>query len=313
MSLSLDRLRQWQQQAGVVQPERPSSTSTATEISAPTTPEPCSLDTAFRLQRVLAARLHDARSRALPRHPSNTERLRIPPGEEIAPGLWLQQDWLAQPWPSAPISLAFAKRLDEIHDPRSLLFFDTETTGLNGGVGTRAFMIGTGDWSVDAYGRPGLRVRQLTLGNPSAESAMLQTFASWLNPNTVLSSFNGRCYDVPLLKARYRLARLRDPLSTLDHIDLLFPARRFWRGRWENCRLATLERHLLGIVREDDLPGSEAPRAWLSYLCGGDARDLHRVARHNHQDVVSLAALLVRLVSAQQQTIESVARLLTQN
>ena len=82
----------------------------------------------------------------------------------------------------------------------------------------------------------------------------------------MLSSYNGRCYDSPLLKTRYRLARMDDPLSGLDHVDLLFQTRRRYRGRWENCRLATIERELLQIVREDDLPGSEAPAAWLSFL-----------------------------------------------
>ncbi|MEG3193077.1 ribonuclease H-like domain-containing protein [Lysobacter sp. D1-1-M9] len=113
----------------------------------------------------------------------------------------------------------------------------------------------------------------------------------------MLSSYNGRCYDSPLLKTRYRLARLPDPITPLDHVDLLHPTRRRYRGVWENCRLATIERELLKIVREDDLPGSEAPAAWLGWLRGGPARNLRRVAAHNHQDVVTLARLMTRLVA----------------
>ena len=128
---------------------------------------------------------------------------------------------------------------------------------------------------------------------------MLELFASWLSPSTVLSSYNGRCYDSPLLKTRYRLARKDDPITPLDHVDLLFPTRRRYRGTWENCRLATIERELLRIVREDDLPGSEAPAAWLNYLRGGSARNLRRVAAHNHQDVVALALLMLRLVEVE--------------
>src|SRR3546814_8819991 len=97
---------------------------------------------------------------------------------------------------------------------------------------------------------------------------MLRAFACWLSPRTVLASYNGRCYDAPLRKTRYRLARLPDPLGELRHVDLLFPSRRRWRGRWENCRLATIEREALGVVREADLPGSQAPAAWLQYLRG---------------------------------------------
>src|SRR3546814_7855550 len=127
---------------------------------------------------------------------------------------------------------------------------------------------------------------------------MLREFARWLSPSTVLSSYNGRCYDAPLLKTRYRLARLPCPIAPLDHVDLLFPTRRRYRGVWENCRLATIERELLGIVREDDLPGSQAPAAWLSFLRGGSSALLRRVCAHNHQDVVTLARLMLRLVQA---------------
>ena len=221
------------------------------------------------------------------------------PGEQIAPGLHLVEAFLPQPTPVASLSLAFARRDDAV-DPRDLLFFDTETTGLAGGTGTRAFMIGAADWHRDPARGEGLRVRQLMMATMAAETAMLDTFASWLGPRTVLSSYNGRCYDAPLLKTRYRLARRPEPLSALDHVDLLFPTRRRYRGSWENCRLATIERQLLRIVREDDLPGSQAPAAWLHYLRGGDAIDLRRVLDHNHQDVVTLAQLMLRLVEAEE-------------
>ena len=217
------------------------------------------------------------------------------PGKEISPGLRLIETTLAMPAPVFDLSLAFAKRNDESVDPRKLLFFDTETTGLAGGTGTRAFMIGAADWHEDR-----LRVRQLLMTTMAAESTMLDAFAAWLGEReTVLSSYNGRCYDSPLLKTRYRLARKVDPITPLDHVDLLFPTRRRYRGTWENCRLATIERELLRIVREDDLPGSEAPAAWLDYLRGGSARNLRRVAAHNHQDVVTLALLMLRLVEAE--------------
>ncbi len=144
---------------------------------------------------------------------------------------------------------------------------------------------------------------QLTI----AETAMLAEFARWLQPTTVFSSYNGRCYDAPLLKTRYRLTRQRCPITPLDHVDLLFPTRRRYRGTWENCRLATIERQLLQIVREDDLPGSEAPAAWLNYLRGGSAVNLRRVAEHNHQDVVTLSLLMQRLVAEERREREILA------
>jgi len=222
------------------------------------------------------------------------------PGRERSPGLHLIEAFLPQAIPHAALSLAFARRHEDAVSPRDLLFFDTETTGLAGGTGTRAFMIGAADWHVQADGTEGLRIRQLMMSTMAAEGPMLRTFAEWLSPSTVLCSYNGRSYDAPLLKARYRLARQIEPLSALDHVDLLHPTRRRYRGTWENCKLSTIERQLLRIVREDDLPGSEAPAAWLSYLRGGSARNLRRVAEHNHQDVVTLAQLLQRLVQAEE-------------
>lgn len=215
---------------------------------------------------------------------------RFVPGAEIASGLFFTEAVVDWGHPPALISTAFA-RWEEPVAPSRLLHFDTETTGLAGGTGTRAWMIGAADWLAD--GR--FRLRQLTTTTMGAEIAMLRTFAQWLQPDTVLVSYNGKCYDSPLLKTRFRLARLPDPLSGLGHLDLLHPVRRHWKGMWENCRLATAERELLGVVREDDLPGSEAPAAWLAYLRGGSAHNLRRVLAHNAQDLKSLAGVLLHL------------------
>ena len=211
-------------------------------------------------------------------------------GDEIAPGLRYSESHTA--WPPAPerIDAGFAKLAE--YECGRLVCFDTETTGLAGGTGTRAFMIGAADWHAS-----GLRVRQLTITTLAAESAMLREFARWLEGDRVLVSYNGKSYDAPLLAARYRLARLPSPLAGRDHIDLLHPVRRRYRGHWENCRLATIEHRVLGVVREDDLPGAQAPRAWLDYLRGGPATDLRRVAAHNAQDLRSLAALLLHMAA----------------
>ncbi|MFC4728441.1 ribonuclease H-like domain-containing protein [Coralloluteibacterium thermophilus] len=225
-------------------------------------------------------------------------------GEEIAPGLrYLEQRFAwapppphidacrvrGTPRPPPPGANSAPHPVGPV-DCARFLSFDTETTGLAGGTGTRAFMIGAADWHEGM-----LRLRQLTITTLAAETAMLRAFADWLRPDTVVVSYNGRSYDAPLLATRYRLARLPNPLAGLAHLDLLHPVRRRWRGVWPNCRLATAERSLLGVVREDDLPGAEAPRAWLDYLRGGSARDLRRVGEHNAQDLRSLFGLLCRL------------------
>ncbi len=316
MSITLDRLQALRRQAGLADAAqaRVASTSNgeahATCSAAqvvPADPHPAVPPTKVAtLRRLLALRERAPTAFApqpLAQYPAHLDRGLA--GEEIAPGLWKTETFSPQPIPPTPLSLAFAKRPNETVDPRRLLFFDTETTGLAGGTGTRAFMVGAADWHVAEDGREGLRVRQITIASLAAEAAMLHEFARWLGPHTVLSSYNGRCYDAPLLKTRYRLARMTDPLRALDHVDLLFPARRYWRGRWENCRLATIEHRVLGILREDDLPGSAAPAAWLSFLRGGSALTLRRVAAHNYQDVVTLAALLLRLVEAGQGALDT--------
>ena len=302
MSVSLDKLRALRQQAGHA-PASPAQPPLAAAIRQPlpalaVQPLPAAndplpaVDAIAALRRLLGVRerrpLPSMLRESLDRHL---------PGDEIAPGLRLIESRIPFSTPRGALPLAFARRDDHV-DPRALLFFDTETTGLAGGTGTRAFMIGAADWHHDPLHGDGLRIRQLLITTLAAEQAMLRTFASWLAPHTVLASYNGRCYDAPLLKTRYRLARMGDPISALDHVDLLFPTRRRYRGTWENCRLATIERELLRVVRDDDLPGSEAPAAWLSYLRGGSARNLRRVAAHNHQDVVTLALLLLRLHAA---------------
>ncbi|KAF1013340.1 MAG: hypothetical protein GAK31_03489 [Stenotrophomonas maltophilia] len=333
MSLSLDKLRLLRRQAGDTTAATPSPPVAPAAVETPA-PAPVAANDARQpaAERSVFAWVeqeirHKPTGTAAPRNIADAASLRrlldvrerrpdtavaapraldrALPGNEIAPGLHLIEAFLPQDIPGMPLSLAFARREHDRVAAQDLLFFDTETTGLAGGTGTRAFMIGAANWTQDAVRGPGLRIRQLLMSTMSAETAMLQTFAQWLRPGTVLCSYNGRCYDAPLLKTRYRLSRSGDPISALDHVDLLFPTRRRYRGTWENCKLSTIERQLLQVVREDDLPGSEAPAAWLRFLRGGDAVNLRRVAEHNHQDVVTLALLLQRLVREEQRERET--------
>lgn len=175
-------------------------------------------------------------------------------------------------------------------DPRSLVFLDTETSGLAGGSGTIAFMLGLARIEVEA-----LVVRQYQLTGFSGEASMLEDAAAWLREAGTLVTFNGKCFDAPLLSARARLARMPDPCAHMAHVDLLHPTRRAFARVWPDCRLATAERELVGFRRLHDLPGSEAPMAWFNYLKRGDAGLLPEVARHNYWDLVSLAALLPAL------------------
>ena len=210
--------------------------------------------------------------------------LEPPAGARLCEGLYLVE----QREPAVPSPAIRLPWQDEVAAASErFVCFDTETTGLAGGVGTKAFMIGTGQWRDGA-----LVTRQLYLTALRGEAAMLSAFAEALPDDAILVSYNGRSYDVPLLKGRYRIHRQQHPFEERDHVDLLHPTRRAYRGVWENCRLATIERNVLGVVRDDDLPGAQAPAAWLAFLRGHESDSLGRVLTHNRIDVQSLASLL---------------------
>jgi len=172
--------------------------------------------------------------------------------------------------------------------PSSVVYLDTETTGLSGGTGTCAFLIGIG-----AAEGSGFRVRQFFLRDFTEEKAALKALAAALEPYQLLVTFNGKTFDLPVLEARYTLARMRSPLLRLAHLDLLHPARRLWKLRLESCNLKNLERELLGIARNGDVPGSEIPQIYFDYLRTGSAEGLQPVFFHNALDIVTLAALTV--------------------
>ena len=179
-------------------------------------------------------------------------------------------------------------------DLSRLVFLDTETTGLAGGAGTLAFLVGVGFFDGDHFS-----VRQYFLRDPAEEFALVAALAELLEDCSGLVTFNGRTFDVPLLESRFLLARNHFDLRALLHLDLLPPARRLWRGRLENCRLGTLESEVLGIERTTvDVPGWMIPEIYASYLRTGDARELQRVIYHNEIDILSMVSLATYLVEA---------------
>jgi len=170
--------------------------------------------------------------------------------------------------------------------PQRWLFLDTETTGLAGGSGTYAFLIGAG-----FIGEDGFRVRQFFMRDYSEEASVLHSLAEFIGRFDVLITYNGRTYDQPLLETRYTMCRARHPFGRLEHLDLLYGARRLFRLRLENCRLVNLENQILGFEREGDIPGEMIPYCYFEYLRSRRGHRLPPIFHHNVLDIVSLACL----------------------
>lgn len=187
---------------------------------------------------------------------------------------------------SAEMSPLFA----EPRPVEQLLFIDTETTGLAGGTGTLAFLVGL----LRTEGE-NLCLRQYLLTGFSGERIMFEHLGQWLRGDETLVTFNGKSFDAPLLATRHRLCGLADPFSALVHWDLVHPTRRAFASRWPDCRLATAEQRLLNFQRENDLSSAEVPQVWFEYVRFGQAGRLPAVLRHNYWDLLSLAVLLPAL------------------
>ena len=180
------------------------------------------------------------------------------------------------------------------------LFFDLETTGLSGGAGTYAFLVGFG--SFDEEG--GFITRQYVLLRFADERALLTTVGGELERAGAIVSFNGKSFDAPVLEMRYLFHRLEWAGARLPHVDVLHPARRFWgnvgvrgpRAEHESCSLVALGRQVLGAGRVSDVPGFEIPARYFQFVRSGDARPLVAVLEHNRLDLLTLAGVTARLV-----------------
>lgn len=168
-----------------------------------------------------------------------------------------------------------------------VLYVDTETTGLSGGTGILAFLIGVG-----RHDSNGFAVRQLLLPGPEHERAQLHAFRELAEGAGAVVTYNGGSFDLPLLRNRFAMHGLSDPLAGVPHLDLLTLARRLWRSTLPDCTLGTVERSILGARRGlEDVPGMEVPARYLAWLRSRDPWQLSGVLSHNSDDIVALTAL----------------------
>jgi len=188
--------------------------------------------------------------------------------------------------------------------PCNLLFVDLETTGLAGGAGTYAFLVGCGWFDGGRF-----RTRQFFLSSFVAERALLEGLVDLARAAHTVVTYNGKSFDLPLVDTRLTLHRLETPFAAMPHIDMLHPARRLWRKsdpaslhsysgmpilRDSGCRLSALEQSLCGYVRDGDVAGFEIPARYFHFVRTGDARPLEAVLEHNRLDLLSLALVTAR-------------------
>jgi uncharacterized protein YprB with RNaseH-like and TPR domain len=173
-------------------------------------------------------------------------------------------------------------------DFSSALFFDLETTGLAGGTGTVAFLVGMGYYRDDAF-----HIVQYFLGELGEEERMIRELGRFFREMDFRSviTYNGKAFDIPLLETRFILQRERYPLSELPHLDLLFSARSLWKHKHESCRLFHLAQQIVEAPRSEDIPGAEIPFRYFDYLRSGDFSLIEPVLYHNQEDILSLLGL----------------------
>jgi uncharacterized protein YprB with RNaseH-like and TPR domain len=173
-------------------------------------------------------------------------------------------------------------------DRDSIVFLDTETTGLQGGTGMVPFLVGVGYFEGDSF-----HMVQFFIRDFDEESSMLHALGKLLERFQLIVTYNGASFDVPLLETRFTLARFDNPLAGMPHFDLLAGARRLWRNGHGSCRLVALEREIAAFLRGKDVPGARIPRVYFDFVNSGTSPELPGVFTHNVYDVISLAALTV--------------------
>lgn len=170
---------------------------------------------------------------------------------------------------------------------RNVVFLDTETSGLMGGTGTYAFLVGIGYRTEN-----GFALVQFFMRDPAQEPALLAALDQFLSRFEVVVTFNGKTFDLPLLSTRCVMNGVSIPFQRFEHVDVLHIARKLWRDRLPSRALGELEREIVQYYRSgEDIPGWMIPDMYFEYLRTGDARPLSGIFYHNAIDILSLAAL----------------------
>ncbi len=244
---------------------------------------------------------------------TNIEKKEYQPLEELVPGQWINTSFgdifraefsydlndlygnlnLKNIFNYSANHIRETFQLPDSHAIESILFLDTETTGLAGGSGTVAFMIGLGWVENETF-----IVHQYFISQLNHEEGMLDYIADFAKGFTCIASYNGKSFDVPLLNTRFVMNRLVPAFEKIAHIDFLHHSRSLWKYSLTNCKLKTLEAELMGLYREDDIPGELIPEVYFEYLEAGLVERLERVFYHNRFDIITMLGAMVLILDS---------------
>jgi len=259
-----------------------------------------------RLERLGVTRGPPAQLKPRPTRPLGIEKVMSGTLQEtiLGPCFVTEETWpatsshgrvpLSQVWEHDGTTVAYLARDPSLAvlDWGTTAFIDVETSGLAGGTGIYAFLVGVGFFSPEENAEQGaFRVRQFFMRDLTEEPALVAALDEFLSRFQSVVTFNGKAFDLPLLATRFITVARRLPLAGLPHLDLLHPARRLWSGRLPSCALSDIEKHVLDFHRPDDVPGWLIPSLYFDYLRTGEAGPLRQVFRHNVWDILSLVAL----------------------
>jgi uncharacterized protein YprB with RNaseH-like and TPR domain len=256
-------------------------------------------------------RMFDQKSKIFPK--TKIEKQEMQPLEELVPGQWINTTFgdifraeftydfddlygnldLREIFKYSATSMAENFRLTTAHNIESVLFIDTETTGLAGGSGTVAFMVGLGWVKGNRF-----VVHQYFISQLNHEEGMLEYIAEFAKNFTCLASYNGKSYDIPLLNTRYVMNRLTSAFEDFEHIDLLHQSRALWKYSLRDCKLKTLETELMGLYRDGDIPGELIPEVYFEYLESGVIDRIERIFFHNRFDIITMLGVLLLIMKS---------------
>ncbi len=173
-------------------------------------------------------------------------------------------------------------------DPRRALYLDTETTGLAGGTGTVPFLVGM-SWFDAELG--GFVTEQALLRRLGEEAPILELVARRIAGASMIVTFNGKAFDLPLLRTRFVMNRMKAPAEP-PHLDLVHVARRIHKTRMKSRTLVAIENEVLGRGRVGDVAGGDIVATYAHFLRTGDDEALLGVVEHNVADVLAMVALV---------------------